>query len=76
MEVFQTDVSLLNINSRDLIFLYKNDTIIKAMEVFNEKKISTLPIIEENNNLYGMLYLKDLIFLFNNNEKFCVITLY
>ena len=56
-----------------IIYLYKNDTIIKALEVLHENKISTLPIIdEETNNLFGLFYLKDIIFLFNNDEKFTV----
>jgi len=73
MDLFKTEISQLSINTREIIYLYKNDTIIKALEVLHENKISTLPIIdEETNNLFGLFYLKDIIFLFNNDEKFTV----
>ena len=73
MNLFKTDFSILNIFSKEIIFLYQNDSIIKALEVLHENKISTLPILDkESGDLFGLFYLKDIIFLFNNDEKFTV----
>ncbi len=77
MDWFKTDISLLSINEKEIICVYKNETIIRALEILHENKISTLPVLDqESNEIYAILYLKDIIFLFNNDEKFTVIINY
>lgn len=76
MDVFETDINNLNLIRKDLIYIDKSDSIIKTLETMFDNKISTIPILNkenENNNLYGFFYLKDIIYLFNNDDKFSVI---
>lgn len=73
MTEFNIPISSLNIKSTDIICLKKTETIYKCMETFHTKKISLLPIIdEESEELFGFVYLKDIIYFFSNGEKFNV----
>lgn len=75
MTEFNIPISSLNIISTDIICLKKTETIYKCMEIFHSKKISLLPIIEgesDNVELFGFVYLKDIIYFFSNGDKFNV----
>jgi len=73
MEIFTLELAFLNIISRNIITVDKTESIIKILEIMYDNKISTIPIFDkENSSLYGIFYLKDLIYLFNNDEKFTV----
>ena len=64
--------SIENIISKSIITLEKKESIMKAMETFYEKKISLIPIVDgdNQNEIFGYFYLKDIIYFFSNGEKF------
>ena len=72
MTEFNMSIKELNIVSKDVITLDKKETIFKCMETFYTKKISLIPIIDKDNNneIFGYVYLKDIMYFFSNGDKF------
>ena len=59
---------------KSMITIRNDETIINAVLKFWEFKISILPVYEnEETNIVGFVYLKDIFYLFSNAEKFSVI---
>ena len=59
--------------SKSLLTIKNDETIITAFRIFLEMKISILPVWEdEETNIIGFLYLKDIFYLYSNSEKFSV----
>ncbi len=58
---------------KDLMIIKNDESIISALRMFWEMKISILPVYEnDQSNIVGFLYLKDIFYLFSNAEKFSV----
>ena len=72
MTEFNMSIKELNIVSKDVITLDKKETIFKCMETFYTKRISLIPIIDKDNNneIFGYVYLKDIMYFFSNGDKF------
>ncbi|SMB82894.1 putative hemolysin [Desulfonispora thiosulfatigenes DSM 11270] len=57
----------------DIVSVDINSTYDEILTIFKEEKFSRLPIYEENNdNIVGILYIKDFIFFEGDNETFNV----
>ena len=67
MKEFEIQLKNVNIISKNVFFLNKNDTLYKAMELFCTKKISLIPIMD-NKEIFGFIYLKDIIYCFSNGN--------
>jgi predicted transcriptional regulator len=58
---------------KSMLIIKNDESIISAFRMFWEMKISILPVYEnEQSNIVGFLYLKDIFYLFSNAEKFSV----
>ncbi len=58
---------------KDLMIIKNDESIISALRMFWEMTISILPVYEnDQSNIVGFLYLKDIFYLFSNAEKFSV----
>ena len=68
MKEFEIQLKNVNIISKNVFFLNKNDTLYKAMELFCTKKISLIPIMD-NKEIFGFIYLKDIIYCFSNGNN-------
>lgn len=69
MTEFNIPLKHLNIIIKNVITLNKNETLHKCMETFYQKGISMIPIMDDD-NVFGYLYLKDIIYFFSTGEKF------
>ena len=65
MKEFEIQLKDVNIISKNVFSLNKEDTLYKAMELFCTKKISLIPIMD-NKEIFGYIYLKDIIYCFSN----------
>ncbi len=72
MEVFQGLFKDFNLSTNNLITVDKNETIYNCLMMLYDNRISFLPILEEDKELFGFLYLKDIVYFFANGEKFTV----
>lgn len=75
MEAFNVPLSKYskNIISQEISFLKKEDTVIEALLMFENKKISLLPVWDnENNSIYGFFFLKDIFYLFTKSHFFSI----
>ena len=70
MTEFNIPVKFLNIISKNIITLNKKDNLYKCMKTFYEKGISMIPILDNNNEIFGYFYLKDIIYFFSTGDKF------
>ena len=69
MTEFNIPLKHLDIIVNKVITLNKNETLHKCMETFYKEGISMIPIMDEG-NIFGYLYLKDIIYFFSTGEKF------
>ena len=69
MTEFHIPLKYLDIVIKNIITLNKNENLHKCMETFYKEGISMIPIIDEG-NIFGYLYLKDIIYFFSSGEKF------
>ena len=69
MTEFHISLKHLDIIVKNVITLNKNETLHKCMETFYKEGISMIPIMDEG-NVFGYLYLKDIIYFFSIGEKF------
>ena len=70
MTEFNIPLKQINIVIDNVITLNKNETLYKCMETFYNKGISVLPILDDDNKIFGYFYLKDIIYFFSMGEKF------
>ena len=68
MKEFEIQLKDVNIISKNVFSLNKEDTLYKAMELFCTKKISLIPIMD-NKEIFGYIYLKDIIYCFSNGNN-------
>ena len=68
MKEFEIQLKDVNIISKNVFSLNKEDTLYKAMELFCTKKISLIPIMD-NKDIFGYIYLKDIIYCFSNGNN-------
>lgn len=57
----ETDNPLLNIMKKDVYVINQSDTIEQALRMMNEKKVSGLPVIDDEHNLVGFISDGDII---------------
>ena len=69
MSEFNIPLNNLDIIVNKVITLNKDESLHKCMETFYKEGISMIPIIEDE-NIFGYLYLKDIIYFFSIGEKF------
>ena len=69
MTEFHIPLKNLDIIVKNVITLSKNDNLHKCMETFYKEGISMIPIKDEG-NIFGYLYLKDIIYFFSIGERF------
>ena len=69
MTEFHIPLKNLDIIVKNVITLNKNENLHKCMETFYKEGISMIPIMDEG-NVFGYLYLKDIIYFFSIGEKF------
>ena len=69
MTEFHIPLKHLDIIVKNVITLNKNENLHKCMETFYKEGISMIPIMDEE-NIFGYLYLKDIIYFFSIGEKF------
>ena len=69
MTEFHIPLKHLDIIVKNVITLNKNENLHKCMETFYKEGISMIPIMDEG-NVFGYLYLKDIIYFFSIGEKF------
>ena len=69
MTEFNIPLKHLDIVVKNVVTLNKDETLHKCMETFYEEGISMIPILD-NGNIFGYLYLKDIIYFFSTGEKF------
>lgn len=73
MTLFYLQIKDLNIITKNIISGEVNDTIFNCLEKFWFHKISILPILDlQTNTVFGFFFLKDIVYFFNNGEKFSV----
>lgn len=73
MNILQLKTNDLNIFTRDVVYIDKNETIYNSLLKFWEHKVSILPVYDsEKKQLFGFFYLKDIVYFFANGEKFTV----
>ena len=70
MTEFNIPLNQINIVINNVITLNKNQTLYKCMETFYKAGISMLPILDDDNKIFGYFYLKDIIYFFSMGEKF------
>ena len=70
MTEFNMPVKYLNVITKNIITLNKKDTLYNCMKTFYEKGISMIPIMDNNDNIFGYFYLKDIIYFFSTGDKF------
>ena len=70
MTEFNIPLNQINIVINNVITLNKNETLYKCMETFYKAGISMLPILDDDNKIFGYFYLKDIIYFFSMGEKF------
>jgi CBS domain-containing protein len=63
-----------HITAKNIVTIKSDETLINAIKLFRELKVSILPVTEGDNvnNIIGFLYLKDVFYLFAKEEKFSV----
>ena len=69
MTEFNIPLKYLDIVVKNVITLDKSENLHKCMETFYKERISMIPIMDEG-NIFGYLYLKDIIYFFSTGEKF------
>jgi predicted transcriptional regulator len=69
MTEFHIPLKNLDIVVKNIITLNKKENLHKCMETFYKEGISMIPIMDEG-NIFGYLYLKDIIYFFSSGEKF------
>jgi CBS domain-containing protein len=69
MTEFHVPLKYLDIVVKNIITLNKNESLHKCMETFYKEGISMIPIID-NGEIFGYLYLKDIIYFFSSGDKF------
>ncbi len=69
MTEFHIPLKHLDLIVKNVITLNKNENLHKCMETFYKERISMIPIMDEG-NIFGYLYLKDIIYFFSSGEKF------
>ena len=70
MTEFHIPLNQLNIVVNNVITLNKNESLYKCMETFYREGISMIPILDDNGEIFGYFYLKDIIYFFSMGEKF------
>jgi putative hemolysin len=69
-ELGQTSVQKVMIPKRDMVFLNANVSIEQAIETFSKYRFSRIPLYEGNeDNIIGILYLRDVFELFYKGQK-------
>ena len=68
MKEFEIQLKDVNIISKNVFSLKKDDNLCKAMELFCSKKISLIPIMDDK-EILGYIYLKDIIYCFSNGNN-------
>ena len=68
MKEFEIQLKDVNIISKNVFSLNKDDNLCKAMELFCSKKISLIPIMDDK-EIFGYIYLKDIIYCFSNGNN-------
>ena len=68
MKEFEIKLKDVNIISKNVFSLKKDDNLCKAMELFCSKKISLIPIMDDK-EILGYIYLKDIIYCFSNGNN-------
>jgi predicted transcriptional regulator len=68
MKEFEIKLKDVNIISKNVFSLKKDDNLCKAMELFCSKKISLIPIMDDK-EIFGYIYLKDIIYCFSNGNN-------
>jgi CBS domain-containing protein len=71
MVAFKASASSLDIMTKKVITADKDETLYNCLLKLWQHKISLIPVLH-GNSLYGFLFLKDIIYLFGNGEKFAV----
>ena len=69
MTEFNIPLKYLDIIVKKVITLNKNETLHKCMETFYKEGISMIPIMD-GGDIFGYLYLKDIIYFFGPGDKF------
>ena len=69
MTEFHIPLKYVDIVVKNIISLNKDESLHKCMETFYKKGISMIPIID-NGEIFGYLYLKDIIYFFSSGDKF------
>jgi CBS domain-containing protein len=70
---FHLEIENLNIITKNIITVNKDETLLNCLEKFWYHKISVLPIVDnETSSIFGFFYLKDIVYFFANGEKFSV----
>ncbi len=69
MNEFHVPLKYLDIVVKNLITLNKDESLHKCMETFFKEGISMIPITD-NGEIFGYLYLKDIIYFFSSGDKF------
>jgi predicted transcriptional regulator len=72
MVSFHLKIDSLNIKSKNLITVKKEETIFNCLLMLWNRKISFLPIVNNDDTYFGFLFLKDIVYFFTNGEKFTV----
>ncbi len=71
MVVFKAPATSLDIITKKVIMVDKDETLYNCLLKLWYHKISIIPVMH-GYSIYGFLFLKDIIYLFGNGEKFLV----
>lgn len=70
MNEFKIPLKNLDIIVKKIITLNKKESLHKGMETFYKEGISMIPILDDDGDIFGYFYLKDIIYFFSTGEKF------
>ena len=70
MNEFKISLKNLDIIVKNIITLNKKESLHKGMETFYKEGISMIPITDDDGDIFGYFYLKDIIYFFSTGEKF------
>lgn len=68
-ELSQVKLKDLDIYRRTLIKANKDESIINCLTIIEKNKISVLPIIDDDNEYYGFVFIKDFLFCWNHFDN-------
>jgi signal-transduction protein with cAMP-binding, CBS, and nucleotidyltransferase domain len=71
MNSFRTPASSLDVITKKVITVDKDETLYNCLLKLWFHKISIIPVMH-GTSLFGFLFLKDILYLFGNGEKFAV----